>query len=74
MFPQGMLLFICPAIGLPGKSVEAQLYVSLNESGASKCMAGSTVPAGVGLLFYWGLSSKAATPLVGPIPQMPGAL
>lgn len=31
-------------------SVKAQLLVGLSESGAYKCMAGSSVPAGVGLL------------------------
>lgn len=48
-------------------SVKAQLDLGLSESGA---LLGQVCLLVLG--FYWGLSFKAATPLVGLIPEMPG--
>lgn len=53
--------------------MKAQLHVSLSDSGACGCMTGLSVPVDVGPVIEFKALSHA-TPLVRPIPQMPGPL
>lgn len=72
LFPQGMLLFICPPVGLPQQvSVKAQLHVGLRDSKAYKCMTGSSAPAGAGLSLGFKLLGLPL-PQPGPFPRCQG--
>lgn len=73
LFPQGMLLFTCPPIGLPQQvSVKAQLHVGLRDSKAYKCMTGSSAPAGAGLSLGFKLL-RLPLPQLGPFPRCQGS-